>query len=103
MDTPARTMADIPVAPLTEAPAAPGAAPVPACAQPDQHAHGTPLALNPQARLKVIVNPASGKKGGITTNAVGIAEVSRALEAAGIQADVFQTRGPEDGTVLAME
>jgi diacylglycerol kinase (ATP) len=66
-------------------------------------AHATPLARNPQARVKVIINPTAGKKGGITTNAAGPPEVIRALEAAGIQADVFETTGPGDGTVLAME
>ncbi len=63
----------------------------------------TPLMQNPRKRVKVIVNPTAGKKGGITTNAAGPDEVVAALNRAGIQADVFETRGPEDGTVLAME
>jgi diacylglycerol kinase (ATP) len=54
-------------------------------------------------RVKVILNPTAGKKGGITTNAAGATEVAAALEAEGIKADVFETQGPEDGTVLAME
>jgi diacylglycerol kinase (ATP) len=81
----------------------PGDTPGPGGPAPGSHAYQNPLALNPQARLKVIVNPVSGKKGGITTNSVGVAEVKGALEAAGLRADVFETRGPEDGTVLAME
>ncbi len=73
-------------APAAEAPASP-----------------TPLAVNPHARVKVIVNPVSGKKAGITTNAAGPNEVARALDAAGIHADIFETRAAEDGTVLALE
>ena len=65
--------------------------------------HNSPLAHNPQGRVKVIINPTSGKKGGITTNAAGPDDVRAALEAAGIQADIFETRAPDDGTVLAME
>jgi diacylglycerol kinase (ATP) len=66
-------------------------------------AHATPVARRPRKRVKVIVNPTAGKKGGITTNATGLDDVVAALQQAGIQADVFETRGPEDGTVLAME
>jgi len=62
-----------------------------------------PIALEPRKKIKVIINPTSGKKGGITTNAISADDVVRALEAAGIEADIFETSGPEDGTVLAME
>ncbi|MDQ2805762.1 MAG: diacylglycerol kinase family lipid kinase [Chloroflexota bacterium] len=63
----------------------------------------TPIMQNPRKRVKVIINPTSGKKGGITTNPAGAADVMAALGRAGIQADIFETRGPDDGTVLAME
>jgi len=66
-------------------------------------AFATPIMQNPRKRVKVIVNPTAGKKGGITTNAAGAADVVTALAQAGIQADVFETRSPDDGTVLAME
>lgn len=52
-------------------------------------------------RVKVIVNPASGKKGGITTNAAGPDEVRRVLEAVGISADIAETKYPEHATELA--
>ncbi len=63
----------------------------------------SPLKGNPSARVKVIVNPVSGKKGGITTNTAGPDDVRRVLEAQGIKADIYETRAAEDGTVLAME
>src|SRR5438105_6003890 len=63
----------------------------------------SPLAVDPQTRVKAIVNPVSGKKGGIVTNATGPLEVGKALEAAGIQADIFETRAAEDGTLLALQ
>jgi YegS/Rv2252/BmrU family lipid kinase len=63
----------------------------------------TPLMAKPDARVKVIVNPVSGKKGGITTNAAGVDEVRRVLEAQGIKADIYETQAFEDGTVLGME
>lgn len=63
----------------------------------------SPLARNPEARVKVIVNPVSGKKGGITTNAAGADEVRRVLEAQSIKADIYETQAFEDGTVLGMQ
>src|SRR5205814_248930 len=50
-----------------------------------------------------IVNPASGKKEGITTNAAGVEEVRRVLEDNGIQAEVVETEYPEHATELARE
>ena len=70
---------------------------------PARQGRPSPLAANPAARVKVIVNPVSGHKAGITTNAAGRAEVQAALDATGIRADVFETQAPEDGTVLALE
>ncbi|HMA33768.1 MAG TPA: diacylglycerol kinase family protein [Chloroflexia bacterium] len=97
------TPEDSPLPELVD-PAAPArAAPSAEAQRADHAAHLTPLAHDPTMRVKVIVNPTAGKKGGITTNAAGPDEVRSALEAAGIQADLFETRGPEDGTVLAME
>src|SRR6476659_4898469 len=55
----------------------------------------------PGTRVKVIVNPASGKKGGITTNAAGTEEVRRILEANGVEADVVETEYPKHATELA--
>lgn len=66
-------------------------------------ARRSPLAGNPAARVKVIINPVAGKKGGITTNAAGASEVRQVLEAAGIKADIYETQAAEDGTVLGME
>jgi diacylglycerol kinase (ATP) len=57
--------------------------------------------IQPGTRVKVIVNPASGKKGGITTNAAGTEEVRRILDANNIQADVVETEYPEHATELA--
>jgi len=54
-------------------------------------------------RIKVIVNPVSGKKGGITTNAAGMGEVRTVLEANNIQADIVETEYPEHATQLAEE
>lgn len=49
----------------------------------------------------VIVNPASGKKGGITTNATGVEEVRRVLADNGIDADLEETQYAGHATVLA--
>ena len=59
--------------------------------------------IPPGTRVKVIVNPASGKKGAITTNAAGPDEVRRLLEANGIDADVSETEYPDHATKLAKE
>ena len=59
--------------------------------------------IPPGTRVMVIVNPASGKKAGITTNAAGTDEVRRILEANNIQADVVETEYPEHATELAKE
>ncbi len=63
-----------------------------------QEAHDN---IPPGTRVKVIVNPASGKKGGITTNAAGPGEVRQVLEANGIQADIAETEYPKHATELA--
>src|SRR3954451_4542225 len=53
-------------------------------------------------RVKVIVNPASGKKAGIiTTNTAGTDEVRRLLEANNIEADIVETEHPNHATELA--
>ncbi|MDQ3930861.1 MAG: diacylglycerol kinase family lipid kinase [Chloroflexota bacterium] len=52
-------------------------------------------------RVKVIVNPASGVKGGITTNPAGPDEVRRLLGANNIEADIFETEYPRHATELA--
>ncbi len=52
-------------------------------------------------KVKVIINPASGKKGGITTNATGSEEVRLVLEANGIQADIAETEYANHATELA--
>jgi diacylglycerol kinase (ATP) len=57
--------------------------------------------IPPGTRVKVIVNPASGKKGGITTNAAGPDEVRAVLEANGIHADIAETEYPRHATELA--
>jgi diacylglycerol kinase (ATP) len=60
--------------------------------------------IPPGTRVKVIVNPASGKKMGIvTTNAAGVAEVRAVLEANGIEADVVETEYPAHATELARQ
>lgn len=55
----------------------------------------------PGTRIMVIVNPASGKKGGITTNAAGPDEVRRVLLDNGIEADIMETQYPNHATELA--
>src|SRR5947209_3926188 len=58
--------------------------------------------ISPGKRVKVIVNPTSGKKGGIiTTNAAGVEEVRRILEANGIEADLEETEYPKHAMTLA--
>src|SRR6478735_1212830 len=53
-------------------------------------------------RVKVIVNPASGKKAGvITTNSASTGEVRRLLEANNIEADIVETEHPNHATELA--
>src|SRR5687768_11183525 len=54
-------------------------------------------------RVMVIVNPASGKKGGITTNAAGPDEVRRIVEANGIEADIVETEYAGHATELARQ
>ena len=70
-----------------------------------QHAYtpeeARPDNIPPGTRVRVIVNPASGKKGGITTNAAGPDEVRRLLEENGIQADIVETEYPRHATELA--
>ncbi|MBF6613253.1 MAG: diacylglycerol kinase family lipid kinase [Chloroflexi bacterium] len=53
------------------------------------------------ARVKVIVNPASGQKAGFTTNAAGVEDVRRLLEANNINADIVETEYPKHATKLA--
>jgi diacylglycerol kinase (ATP) len=57
--------------------------------------------LSPPPRL--IVNPRAGRKLGISTNVGTIAAVQHALEAAGLHADVEQTREPNHATALARQ
>lgn len=57
--------------------------------------------IPPGTRVMVIVNPASGKKGGITTNSAGVDDVRRALADNGIEADVVETQYPQHATELA--
>lgn len=57
----------------------------------------------PGTRVCVIINPVSGKKGGITTNAAGPEEVRLALEENGIQADIRETEYAGHATKLAEE
>src|SRR5437870_7077231 len=57
--------------------------------------------IPPGTKVKVIVNPASGKKAGIITNAAGVEEVRRILEANGIEADIDETQYAGHATKLA--
>ena len=57
--------------------------------------------IPPGTKVKVIINPASGKKGGITTNAAGPDDVRRLLEDNGIQADIVETEYAGHATELA--
>lgn len=59
--------------------------------------------IPPGTKVCVIVNPASGKKGAITTNAAGVEEVRRVLEANGIEAEICETERPNHATELAKE
>jgi diacylglycerol kinase (ATP) len=52
-------------------------------------------------KVLVIVNPASGKKAGFTTNAQGLDDVKAALQAVGIDADISETEYPGHATKLA--
>jgi diacylglycerol kinase (ATP) len=57
--------------------------------------------IPPGTKVKVIINPASGKKGGITTNAAGPDDVRRLLEDNGIHADIAETEYAGHATELA--
>lgn len=60
--------------------------------------------IPPGTRIKVIINPASGKKAGIiTTNSAGVEDVRAILEANGIEADIAETEYPNHATELAKE
>src|SRR5258708_2033372 len=60
--------------------------------------------MPPGTRVKVIVNPASGRKGGFfTTNAAGLAEVRGVLEANGIEANFVETEYPAHATDIARQ
>lgn len=59
--------------------------------------------IPPGTKVKVIINPASGKKGGITTNAAGADDVRRLLEEIGIQADIAETEYAGHATKLAKD
>ncbi|MBI3979827.1 MAG: diacylglycerol kinase family lipid kinase [Chloroflexi bacterium] len=54
-------------------------------------------------RTKLIVNPAAGRKIGVPTNLYGVADVTAALAAHQIAADVVETCGPGHGRQLATE
>jgi diacylglycerol kinase (ATP) len=60
-----------------------------------------PSNIPPGTRVCAIVNPLSGKKAGFTTNAQGVAEVTAALAAVGINADILETEYPGHATALA--
>ncbi len=57
--------------------------------------------IPPGSRVRVIVNPVSGKKGGLTTNPASVDDVRRVLEANGISAEVVQTEYAGHATELA--
>lgn len=57
--------------------------------------------LSPGTMVRVIVNPASGFKGGIATNTAGVEEVQKVLEEGDIRADVVETRYAGHATALA--
>lgn len=59
--------------------------------------------IPPGTRVRVIVNPVSGKKGGFTTNAAGADEVRAVLEATGIEAEICETQYAGHATELAEE
>jgi diacylglycerol kinase (ATP) len=59
--------------------------------------------IPPGTKVRVIINPASGKKGGITTNAAGTEEVSRLLTENGIEAQIVETEYAGHATKLAKE
>ena len=57
--------------------------------------------IPPGTRVMVIINPASGKKGGITTNTAGSDDVRQLLEDNGINADIMETKYAGHATELA--
>jgi diacylglycerol kinase (ATP) len=60
--------------------------------------------MPPGTRVKVIVNPASGKKAGIfVTNSAGLSEVQVVLQENGIEADFVETEYPEHATDIARQ
>ncbi|MDQ3928376.1 MAG: diacylglycerol kinase family lipid kinase, partial [Chloroflexota bacterium] len=59
--------------------------------------------IPPGTKVAVIINPAAGKKGGITTNTAGIDDVRRVLDTNGIQADFLETQYAGHATELAQQ
>jgi diacylglycerol kinase (ATP) len=60
--------------------------------------------IPPGTRVKVIVNPESGKKMAIvTTNSAGTEEVRQVLEANGIEAEIVETEYPGHATEIARQ
>jgi diacylglycerol kinase (ATP) len=57
--------------------------------------------IPPGTRVRVIVNPLSGRKGAFTTNPLGADDVGAALREVGIEADICETAYPEHATELA--
>lgn len=57
--------------------------------------------IPPGTTVRVIINPASGKKGGITTNASGPDEVRAALAENNIEAEILETEYAGHATKLA--
>jgi len=66
-------------------------------------AEALPDNIPPGTKVKVIINPASGKKGGITTNSAGPEEVARLLTENGIEADGVETEYAGHATKLAKD
>lgn len=55
------------------------------------------------ARIRVLINPHSGAKGGLPTNRTATDDVQAALEAAGIDADVLVTESEEEAIAATRE
>ncbi|MDQ3695985.1 MAG: diacylglycerol kinase family lipid kinase [Chloroflexota bacterium] len=61
------------------------------------------MSASPTRRTRVLLNPGSGSKGGLSTNDIGEAEVRAAMTRAGLGDELFLTESEDDATRLTRE
>ncbi|MBA2519522.1 MAG: hypothetical protein H0V24_07635, partial [Chloroflexia bacterium] len=61
------------------------------------------MIVSPPRRLRVLLNPGSGSKGGLSTNDIGDAEVRAAMTRAGLDDELHLTDSEDDAVRLTRE